>query len=65
MAVEAMSAVFSEGSGAGGGREKTAPEGRVGVRVKLSVLRRKPLGNDLLQGASSWTFCQARGRWDH
>ena len=29
VAVEAMSPVFSEGSGAGGGREKPAPEGRV------------------------------------
>ena len=29
MTVEAMSPVFSEGSGAGGGREKPAPEGRV------------------------------------
>ena len=27
--VEAMPPVFSEGSGAGGGREKAAPEGRV------------------------------------
>ena len=30
MAVEDMSPVFSEGNGAGGGREKAAPEGRVG-----------------------------------
>ena len=29
VAVEAMSPVFSEGSGAGGGREKATPEGRV------------------------------------
>ena len=29
VAVEAMSPVFSEGSGAGGGQEKAAPEGRV------------------------------------
>ena len=29
VAVEAMSPVISEGTGAGGGREKAAPEGRV------------------------------------
>ena len=33
MTVEAMPPVFSEGSGAGGGQEKTAPEGRaVGLK---------------------------------
>ena len=63
--VEAMSPVFSEGSGAGGGREKAAPGGKViGLKrgtngENLCIMNAVPLG------ASSWTFDQAKGRWDH
>ena len=59
--VAAMPPVISEGSGAGGGREKAVIEGRV-VGLKTRLKQRKPLHRDVLLVARSWMCCQAKGQ---